>query len=72
MNRYKAISNSLELEQGEKFTLAQRPLELGAMCLFQIGALLVVGRWFPGFVVQPHRWIDISRSAVKVLGRIIR
>lgn len=72
MNRYKVISNRLELERGEKFKLVQRPLELGALCLFQIGALLVVGRWFPGFIVQPHRWIDISKTAVKVLGHIIR
>lgn len=67
--KYRVVSNrSLELERGEKIAIEPQPLETGKLYLFQIGALLILGRWVSGWIVQPDRWIKIGKVAVTVLG----
>lgn len=68
---YKVVRNRLELERGKKFTVERRPLESGKLYLFRINSLLILGRWFPGWIVQPGRWIDTSGAEVKALGRVV-
>lgn len=72
MIRYEVVREGLELERGAKLTLDRSGLTYGALCLFQVNTLLIVGRWFPGLIVQPGRWIDTGRAAVHILGLIIR
>lgn len=72
MTRKKVRSRNTELPKGEPFSLTPGPLRAGAIYLFQVGAIFIMGRWFPGWIIQPHRWIDIGRTALKVLGQVSR
>jgi hypothetical protein len=72
MTRKKVRSKNTELPKGAKLTLTQGPLRTGVLYIFQVGALFILGRWSPGWIIQPHRWIEVGRAAVKVLGQVSR
>lgn len=68
---FKIVSDeNLELPRGAKFTCEPQPLETGKLYLFQVGAFLIVGRWYPGWIIQPGRWIEVGKCVLKVLGQI--
>lgn len=69
---YKITSEHTEVRKGERVELERRPLKTGALYLFQIGSVLILGRWFHGWIVQPSRWIDAGQAAVKVIGHVVR
>lgn len=69
---YKVLSDHPELKRGKKFTVERAPLETGKLYLFRIDSLLILGRWFPGWIIQPGRWIEIDDASVRVLGRVAR
>lgn len=57
---YKIAKHGLELPHGERFTINDAPVAAGDLCLAQVGPHLIVGRWFPGWIIQPGRWVRIT------------
>lgn len=72
MARYKSKSKHLEIEIGEKVEAERCPLKAGALYVFQIGSFLILGRWIPGWIIQPGRCISIAHAVVKVVGHVTR
>lgn len=70
---YRVTAPHLELPRDTTFCVDDFPVHTGSLCLFQIGeTYLTIGRWVPGWIVQPGRWIRLaSNSAVKIIGTIV-
>ena len=66
---YTVTGQCLELPHGARFSTNEESVKPGDLCLFQIGEILIIGRWIPGWILQPGRWIRITGDVViKSLG----
>lgn len=61
---FEVTRTGLELPHGERFTTSDSPVAAGNLCLFRVGPHLIIGRWFPGWIIQPGRWIKITGEVV--------
>jgi hypothetical protein len=67
---YKINTNHAELPKGEKFQINRASIKDGQLAPFQIGSILVVGRMFENYIIQPKRWIDCENVNVRAVGGI--
>jgi len=69
---YEVTSERVELPYGVRFTLELPPtITQGALCLWQVGIHLIIGRAFESWIIQPDRWIHVGAAAVKCMGHIV-
>jgi hypothetical protein len=66
---YRSTSAGCELPIGSRFNVCPGPVKSGQLALFKVRDHLIVGRWFPDFIVQPSRWIHISAD-VRLIGGV--
>lgn len=70
MATYEVTKQGLELPRGKRLTPIESPVAAGDLCVCVIGKVKVLGRWVPGWIIQPGRWIRITGDViVKTLGR---
>lgn len=74
---YRITSGNCEPSLGSRFTVRPGPVKSGSLCLFKVRDLLIVGRWIPNvagadWIIQPSRWIHISKPAdVRLIGAVV-
>jgi hypothetical protein len=69
---YRVTSTYAELSPGSRFSVRPGPARAGQLCLFKIRNLLIVGRWYPDWIIQPKRWIHTAGAKnVRLLGAVV-
>lgn len=72
MSQYEITGKNLELPHGERFTIKESAPVAGDLCLIRVGQRLLIGRWIPGWIIQPGRWIRLTSDViVKLLGLVM-
>ncbi len=66
---YEVTGKNLEMPKGKRFSTNATGVQMGDLCLCEIGEIKIVGRVVPGWIIQPGRWIRItSKVVLKSLG----
>lgn len=69
---YRVRAQGLEPPHGSRFKAYKVSVQSGDLVLCKIGPHLIVGRWIPGWIIQPGRLIRITgKILVQVLGVVV-